>query len=319
LYSSENIIAHDFNSDGYVDLAVKKNISDWQAEFAGGLAIYYNDGGTGFQEDYFYLPQGDIPSPAPTKVYCGNLSATDVDNDGDAELFNGCYVETYNIYENPPELTDQVIYLRYFENEGDAAPAPPQNIAMSTQSGHPHITWTANKEADLQEYEVWKMKTDTYNWALRATSTNTYYTDTAEDVDARGDYTAYYKLKAVDAADNKSEFSSTVSIRVENGLGLGKQIVQVSDEIPQSFVLLNNYPNPFNPVTTIPFDLPEANFTSLSIYNSLGQKVATLVNRELEAGRYQAEFDAGSLPSGVYFYRLTAGKFTAVKRMLLIK
>jgi hypothetical protein len=201
----------------------------------------------------------------------------------------------------------------------DMSPLTPTNIAMSIQSGHPHITWTANKEADLQEYEIWKMKTDTYNWALRATTTNTYYTDTAEDVEARGDYTAYYKLKGVDAADNQSDFSSTVSIRVENGLGLGKKIVQVSDDIPQSFVLQSNYPNPFNPVTTIPFDLPEANFTTLSIYNSLGQEVATLVNRELEAGRYQAEFDAGSLPSGVYFYRLTAGKFAAVKRMLLIK
>jgi hypothetical protein len=90
-------------------------------------------------------------------------------------------------------------------------------------------------------------------------------------------------------------------------------------EIPQKFALYQNYPNPFNPTTTISYDLPERARVKLTIYNLLGQEVATLVNAEQEPGRYDVKFDASGLPSGVYFYRLEAGKFIEQKKMILIK
>jgi len=90
-------------------------------------------------------------------------------------------------------------------------------------------------------------------------------------------------------------------------------------EIPTKFTLYQNYPNPFNPSTTISYDLPVRARVKLVIYNLLGQEVATLVNDEQEPGRYSVNFDASGLPSGIYFYRLEAGKFVEQKKMILIK
>jgi hypothetical protein len=89
--------------------------------------------------------------------------------------------------------------------------------------------------------------------------------------------------------------------------------------IPSTFALHQNYPNPFNPSTTISYDLPVRARVKLVIYNLLGQEVATLVNGEQEPGRYNVKFDARGLPSGIYFYRLEAGKFVDVKKMILVK
>jgi len=95
--------------------------------------------------------------------------------------------------------------------------------------------------------------------------------------------------------------------------------VSEGDGLPERFALEQNYPNPFNPATTINFALPKASNVKLAIYNVLGQKVATLVDGQLNAGAHVFKFNAGSLASGVYFYRLEAGGYTANKKMLLLK
>ncbi|MEN3038881.1 MAG: T9SS type A sorting domain-containing protein, partial [Candidatus Kryptonium sp.] len=89
--------------------------------------------------------------------------------------------------------------------------------------------------------------------------------------------------------------------------------------VPTDYALHQNYPNPFNPTTTITYDIPIRTKVKLVVYNILGQEVAVLVDGEQEAGRYSVKFDAMSLPSGVYFYRLEAGKFVEVKKMMLVK
>ena len=88
---------------------------------------------------------------------------------------------------------------------------------------------------------------------------------------------------------------------------------------PSTFVLNQNFPNPFNPTTMIQFEIPSSRFVTLKVYNLLGQEVATLVDEQLNQGRYRAEFDASGLPSGTYFYRLQAGDFTAVKKLTVLK
>ena len=90
-------------------------------------------------------------------------------------------------------------------------------------------------------------------------------------------------------------------------------------EGPEDFKLSQNYPNPFNPVTNIEFTLPASLNAQLTVYNLLGQKVATLVDDRLGAGSHSVRFDARNLASGVYFYQLKAGEFTLQKRMTLIK
>jgi hypothetical protein len=89
--------------------------------------------------------------------------------------------------------------------------------------------------------------------------------------------------------------------------------------VPQVFALQQNYPNPFNPTTKIAFSVPSQMKVELVVYNVLGQKVATLVNETLSAGGHEVPFDASRLASGMYLYRITAGQFMSVKKMMLLK
>jgi len=91
------------------------------------------------------------------------------------------------------------------------------------------------------------------------------------------------------------------------------------DGVPDRYSLQQNYPNPFNPTTTIDFEIRNESFTTLEVYNTLGQQVATLVHGNLAPAHYSVEFDAATLPSGVYLYKLTAGQYTEVRRMLLVR
>lgn len=105
------------------------------------------------------------------------------------------------------------------------------------------------------------------------------------------------------------------------------QITDVTDrggELPTTFALDQNYPNPFNPTTIINFDIPRNSKVNLTIYNVLGQAVKTLVDKELTAGKYQADWDATSdagnkVASGVYFYKIEAGDFVQTKKMMLLR
>ena len=109
-----------------------------------------------------------------------------------------------------------------------------------------------------------------------------------------------------------------------NGEGLSySQLTAISEpsatEIATNFILSQNYPNPFNPSTTISFALPTSSKVVVDIYNSLGQKVTRLLENQMSAGKHQVKFEAGDLPTGVYYYRIQAGKFSTVKKMLLIR
>jgi hypothetical protein len=79
--------------------------------------------------------------------------------------------------------------------------------------------------------------------------------------------------------------------------------------LPNEFLLHQNYPNPFNPTTTIRYGLPQRSHVTLTVYNTLGQQVTTLVNGNEEAGYHEQKFDGTGLASGVYFYRIQAGSF----------
>lgn len=93
----------------------------------------------------------------------------------------------------------------------------------------------------------------------------------------------------------------------------------INNIYPTSFSLEQNYPNPFNPSTKISFTIPISDFTNLTIYNILGQPVATLVNQELPYGTYEYDFNASQLPSGNYFYTLISGNCKITKKMILLK
>lgn len=93
----------------------------------------------------------------------------------------------------------------------------------------------------------------------------------------------------------------------------------ISTEVPRVFSLSQNFPNPFNPTTNIQFGVPKNSLVTIKVYDLLGREVATLLNEQKQAGMYQVDFNAASLSSGVYFYRMQAGTFADIKRMVVIK
>ncbi len=118
-----------------------------------------------------------------------------------------------------------------------------------------------------------------------------------------GAATIYYRLKQIDF-DGSSNYSSTLTVKYD---------------VPTEFNLSQNYPNPFNPTTLIKYEIAKTSDVSLKVYNSIGQEVAELVKGKIEPGTYKVQFNAKNLSSGVYFYKLTAGEFVTVKKMVIMK
>lgn len=105
-------------------------------------------------------------------------------------------------------------------------------------------------------------------------------------------------------------------IRVGNFTGINIS----NSEIPNSYSLEQNFPNPFNPVTNIKFGLPNQSLVTLKVFDVLGREIASLINNQnMQAGNYVFDFNAANIPSGIYFYKLTAGNFSDIKKMMLVK
>lgn len=104
-----------------------------------------------------------------------------------------------------------------------------------------------------------------------------------------------------------------------NGSDILSGCKKISVKIPEEFILSQNYPNPFNPVTKISFELPKDEYVTLKLYDMTGKEVGQLISGNLNAGKYEVTFNANQLTSGIYFYRLIAGSFTDVKKMILMK
>lgn len=96
-------------------------------------------------------------------------------------------------------------------------------------------------------------------------------------------------------------------------------VTDISNKLQNNFSLSQNYPNPFNPTTNITFAIPKASYVTLKVFDPLGKEVATLVSEELQAGEHTFKWNASGIPTGVYFYRLYAGSFTATKKFILLR
>jgi hypothetical protein len=157
---------------------------------------------------------------------------------------------------------------------------------------------------------------------LYATPQSTYKEFVLNIIYTNGDTpdTAWISIVLANATTVTTHVGSTFWI---DDLSFGSSgttdVKELGSSMPAAFALDQNYPNPFNPSTMIQFEIPEAQFVTLKVYNLLGQEVATLIDSQLGPGRYRAEFDGKNLPSGTYLYRLQAGTFTQTKKMVLVK
>ncbi len=120
----------------------------------------------------------------------------------------------------------------------------------------------------------------------------------------------YYRLEQIDL-DGTTHYTDAILVDV---------LTSVEDQqSPLVFALKQNYPNPFNPSTSIRFNLASTTFASLKVFNVIGQEVATLLNNEMAPGAHEVTFDASSLPTGIYVYRLQAGTFSESRKLMLVK
>ncbi|QQS35186.1 MAG: T9SS type A sorting domain-containing protein [Ignavibacteriales bacterium] len=169
------------------------------------------------------------------------------------------------------------------------------------------LSWVTASELNNQGFEI-ERKSANNSWQKigfvqgngTTSSTKTYsYVD--GNLQA-GKYS--YRLKQVDF-NGTYEYTNVIEAEVT--------------PVPVKFDLAQNFPNPFNPTTTINYAIPQASNVTLKVYNMLGQEVKTLVNKFVEAGQHTVKFDAQDLNSGLYFYKLEAGSFNMVKKMTLLK
>ncbi len=170
------------------------------------------------------------------------------------------------------------------------------------------LIWTTASEKNNAGFEVQRRTENSVgaSWSVLGFVKGKGTTSNAQSysfVDRTASGKVQYRLKQVDF---DGQFEILPTVEVEAGL-------------PRSFELGQNYPNPFNPSTAISYQLPISSKVRLVIYDILGREVATLVNGRQEAGRYSVPFNAASLSSGVYFYRLQASSFVETKKMMLVK
>jgi hypothetical protein len=114
-------------------------------------------------------------------------------------------------------------------------------------------------------------------------------------------------------------FNDTTNGAAVYKLDITVDVKKEDNQIPSEYNLEQNYPNPFNPSTTIQFSIPEPSFVKLEVFNTLGEKVAILVSEELNAGNYKYDWNAGNIPSGIYYYKLFANEFSKTNKMILLK
>lgn len=168
------------------------------------------------------------------------------------------------------------------------------------------LSWSTATEINNSGFEI-ERKSQNTDWtsigfvAGSGTTTESRDYSYSDNSVTSGSYS--YRLKQIDF-DGSFTYSNVVEVEVNS---------------PAQYSLDQNYPNPFNPTTTVNYTLPEANFITLAVYNSLGEKVNSLVNEVVSAGKHTLDFNAGNLSSGIYFLRMEAGSFVSTKKITLMK
>jgi parallel beta-helix repeat protein len=179
-------------------------------------------------------------------------------------------------------------------------------ILLEDNGPNPYLVW--GPRINSSQYDIERRREDDEWESIQSSISYLNYNDNTLTINTTGK--GYmYRIKSL--YDNT--FTDEVYVNADAVNKFSNSALKYSS------YLSTNYPNPFNPATKINFALNHAGFVSLIIYNTLGQEIQQLINNHLEAGSHTIEFNAKSLPSGIYFYKLTAGKFSEIRKMQLLK
>lgn len=244
--------------------------------------LLYNNGEGIIESDSVILHEGDVSLLA------------DFNSDGDLDILNiiadtkGLYLLENGVYEPPPYIP---VELGNFNS-------------INFNSGI-LLSWYTVTETNNSGFELYRDSSRISFIPGKGTSTETNYYSFLDEIKIAGKYN--YQLVQIDFNGSRRTIAA-----IE---------YEFSPHI-KSYELKQNFPNPFNPVTTIIYSIPKRSFVQLNIYNVLGQKVSTLVADEKQEGTYEVQFDANqfsSLSSGIYYYVIEAGDFRQSRRMILMK
>ncbi len=254
------------------------------------------------------------------------------------EMLNVDYVDVLNPFSNPP-LNNVSIQVISENNQLkikqcvtastllNTAPSRPQNFGVRVQNLYPNLIWKANTEPDVignsnkrGKYKIYRAYSTNgtiptvFNYIGYVNHPTTNFTDYDWFTPGTGNAKVFYRISAVDTTNLESSKTEFDSVRFNPALLKENQDIQ-----SEQFELFNNYPNPFNPCTTIKFTLSSNSHVELGVYNLLGEKVVDLVNGYKLSGTYSVVFDAKEIPSGVYIYYLKTDKILLTEKMVLIK
>jgi len=314
-WDAVNPVTADFNNDGSLDLALVKYLSN-------GVSVLLND------YKYIFTISGN-----------STINVGSVDNMYVSSASNGFWeISNYDSTQAsiPPDSNNDTVFVSagnklghfvlYFIAHYDGIrdtiiakhvyvdnPTPVElNTFTSTVSGRDvFLNWSTSIELNNHGFEIEKsnVKGQTSSeWSKvgyvsgNGTSTDIHNYQFTEKGLNSGKYK--YRLKQIDFNGNFDYYDLTEEVIIG---------------IPDKYSLSQNYPNPFNPVTNLEFEIPELGFVTLKIYDVMGRELITLVNENKEPGYYIVRFNGSKLSSGVYFYRMTAGEFVAVKKFVVLK
>jgi hypothetical protein len=266
---------------------------DWYADPSGTVTVgvTYDGGAT---STILYNQVDATGNVGPTNM-TGNFTtpASGSSNTQIEITFNGNSFNNDNIYWDN-------ICVEYI------VPVELTSFEVKPNGADAELSWTTSTETNNQGFDVERMSSVGlfekvgYVPGFGTTTEPKSYSFLDSKIGS-GNYT--YRLKQIDF-DGSFSYSQNIEVEIV---------------APSSFSLEQNYPNPFNPATTIRFSIPVETEVHLNVYNTLGQEVAEIINSRLKEGYHEVEFEAGTLTSGIYFYRLEAEKFVDVKKMIIIK
>jgi len=221
----------------------------------------------------------------------------------------------------PANAMDHVTYMM----DSNVANSFPTGTATRSEIVPVELTSFTASVSNGEVLLGWKTATEINNLGFEVErkneSTNSETWQLVGFVEGNGTTTELHSYSFID--DISSINASSLSYRLKqidyNGVFEYSDEILVDNLAPSDYVLEQNYPNPFNPSTTIKFGIPEKNNVVLTVYNSLGAEVATLVNEVREAGSYEIDFNANNFSSGIYYYKIASGNFVETKKMILLK
>lgn len=285
-----------------------------------------------FSKELFYTP----PIISPTNLSAGSIQNDAVflnweDNSSNESGFkierknnSSDFIEIDSVISNVTDYTDDSFLLagdyfyrvrafnnyRYSDYSNIAAvavvPVELVSLTVTQKDNNVLLCWITRTETNNYRFEI-ERKVESDTWGNigfvdgnGTTTEEQFYSFTDAKVPTGK---VKYRLKQIDY-DGSFEYSEEI---------------EIDASVPFTYSLMQNFPNPFNPTTTIRYEIPEAGDVKLFLYNVLGEKVKEIVNSHYNPGRYEVKLDGTQLSSGVYYYMLTAADFNEVKKLVLIK